>query len=120
MLELIEANFQKAPTLAMMIERLYGYFKKSVFLLFLIHPTFYFVLFVSIYSGVLNFYIISILLVKAFDIFFKIEMIKQRYIKKEMDAELASMMGMKITPWMSYLGVVMYVPILAMALFDNG
>ncbi|NEW60573.1 hypothetical protein GSY74_04690 [Sulfurovum sp. bin170] len=118
LLELVEANFHKAPTLGMMIDRLYGYYKRSVFLFFAVHPTFYFVLLVSLYTKILDFYIIVILIIKVFDIFFKIEMIQQRHIKKEMDIELASMMDMEMSPWMGYLGTLMYVPLLAMALFN--
>ena len=118
MLEIIEANLQKASTLELMIERLYGYYKSSIFLFFLVHPTFYFVLFVSIYTGVLNFYMIAILVIKVFDIFFKIEMIKQRFIYQKMDAEVAQMLKMKMAPWMALLGILMYVPLLVMALFS--
>ena len=118
LLEFFEANLQKATTLGMMIDRLYGYYQKSVFLFFLVHPTFYFVLLVSIYTKILNFYIIVILLIKVVDIFFKIEMIKQRHIKKEMDMELSNMMDIEISPWMGYLGTLMYVPLLIMALFN--
>lgn len=118
MLEIIEANLQKASTLELMIERLYGYYKSSIFLFFLVHPTFYFVLFVSIYTEVLNFYMVAILVIKIFDIFFKIEMIKQRFIYQKMDAELAQMLEIKMAPWMSLLGILMYVPLLAMALFS--
>ena len=81
--ELIEANLQKASTLGDMIEKLYIYYDKSIFLFFMIHPTFYFVLFISLYLDILNFYIVAILLIKTFDMFFKIELIQQRYIKKE-------------------------------------
>lgn len=116
-LELIEAKMQKASTLGTMIERLYGYYQKSVFLFFLIHPTFYFVLFVSLYLDLLNFYIIVILLMKTFDMFFKIEMIKQKYITKNMERELTSMLELKMAPWMEYLGVIIYVPLFIMALF---
>ena len=118
LLELVEANFQKALTLGDMIDKLYGYYQQSVFLFFAVHPTFYFVLLVSIYTKILNFYIISILVIKVFDIFFKTEIIRQRYIKKEMDIELASMMEMEMSSWMGYLGTLMYVPLLAMALFN--
>jgi hypothetical protein len=118
LLELVEANFQKASTLGMMIDRLYEYYRKSVFLFFIIHPTFYFVLLVSLYTKILNFYIIAILLIKVFDIFFKIEMIRQKHIKKKVDIELAGLMDMEISPWMGYLGTLMYVPLLAMALFN--
>jgi len=116
-LEIIEANFQKAPTVGMMIDRLYGYYQKSIFLLFLIHPTFYFVLFISIATGIVNIYFIIILLLKIVDIFFKIELIKQKYIKKEVDSELALLLDTPIPSFMSYLGVIMYVPLLILGLF---
>ena len=116
-LELIEANLQKAGALGKMIEKLYVYYNKSVFLFFMIHPTFYFVLFVSLYLNVLNFYIIAILTIKVFDIFFKIELIRQRYIRRDMDRELEGMLSMKLTPWMGLLGVLMHVPLLFMAIF---
>jgi len=118
MLELIEANLQKAPTLELMIDRLNGYYQKSIFLFFLVHPTFYFIIFVALYLNVMNFYMIAILIIKSFDIFFKIEMIQQRYVRGEMDRELEMMMHLNISPWMSLLGVVMYVPLLVMALFS--
>jgi len=115
-LELIELHLQKAETLGMMIDRLYTYYHKSVFLFFMVHPTFYFVLFVSIYLDILDFYIISILLFKLFDIFFKIEMIKQRCLNKQRDRELMKMLNTKMAPWMGYLGLFTYVPLLFMAI----
>ncbi|SFV54294.1 hypothetical protein MNB_SV-14-1749 [hydrothermal vent metagenome] len=115
----MEASLQKANTLGEMIEKLYVYYNKSVFLFFMIHPTFYFILFVSIYLNIVNFYIIAILLIKTFDIFFKIELIKQRYIKKDMDKELEMMLNLKMAPWMGLLGVIMYVPLLFMAIFSQ-
>jgi hypothetical protein len=119
LLELLEANFQKASTVGMMIDRLYEYYKKSVFLFFIAHPSFYFVIFVSLYTKILDFYMIAILVIKVFDIFFKIEMIKQRHVTKEIDRELAGMMEMEISPLMGYFGVLISVPLLAMALFTS-
>jgi len=116
-LELFEAHLQKAETLGAVIDKLYLYYKQSVFLFFIIHPTFYFVLFISLYLNVLNFYIITILLIKIFDIFFKIELIKQRYIYQNMEKELESMLTLKMAPWMGFLGVLIYVPLLFMAIF---
>jgi hypothetical protein len=66
---------------------------------------------------VLNFYIIAILTIKIFDMFFKIELIRQRYIRKDMDKELEGMLGMKLTPWMGLFGALMYVPLLFMGIF---
>ena len=115
-LELIEAHFQRAGTLGEMIDRLYGYYNKSVFLFFISHPTLYFVLCVAIYFDVFNFYIMAILLFKVLDIFFKVEMIKQRYLEKDMDSELAQMLKSKMAPWMGLLGIFTYVPLLFMAI----
>ena len=116
-LELMEASLQKATTLGGMIEKLYVYYNKSIFLFFMIHPTFYFTLFVSLYLNIVNFYIIVILLIKTFDMFFKIELIRQRYYQKEMDKELEGMLTLKMAPWMGLLGIFMYVPLLFMAIF---
>jgi hypothetical protein len=116
-LEVMEANLQRANTLGEMIEKLYVYYNKSIFLFFMIHPTFYFVLIVAVYLDITNFYIIAILLIKAFDIFFKIELIYQRYIKKEMESELKGMLELKMASWMGLLGIFTYVPLLFMAIF---
>lgn len=116
-LELMEASLQKATTLGGMIEKLYVYYNKSIFLFFMIHPTFYFTLFVSLYLNIVNFYIIVILLIKTFDIFFKIELIRQRYYEKEMDKELEGMLTLKMAPWMGLLGIFMYVPLLFLGIF---
>jgi len=117
-LELIEANLQKAGTLGEMVDKLYSYYNKSVFLFFIIHPTFYFVLFISLYLDILDFYIVVILTIKTFDMFFKIELIRQCYFHKRMDSELKGMLPMKLTPWMNVLGVFIYVPLLFMAIFS--
>ena len=116
-LELIEAHLQKAETLKEMIEKLYLYYDKSVFLFFIIHPTFYFVLFVSFYLDILDFYIVAILTIKTFDMFFKIELIKQCYLNKTIDDELKRMLTMQLTPWMSVLGVFIHAPLLFIAIF---
>ena len=117
-LELMEASLQNAKTLGGMIEKLYAYYNKSIFLFFMIHPTFYFILFVSTYLNLLNFYIIAILLIKTFDMFFKIELIKQRYIQKDMDNELKEMLSLEMAPWMGLFGVFLHVPLLFMAIFS--
>ena len=117
MIELIETQLQRADTLELMIDRLYGYYQKSVFLFFLVHPSFYFVIFVSIYLNLLNFYMIAILLLKSLDIFFKIEMMRQKFIYKEMDKEIEDMLQLKMSPLVSILSSLMYVPLMMMALF---
>jgi len=115
-LELFELYIQKSETLAELVDKLYVYYRQSVFIFFIIHPSFYFVLGTLIYFDAFNFYGISILLLKGFDIFFKAELIKQRYYVKEIDSELEKMMGMKLTPMMRYLALMMYVPLLFLAI----
>jgi len=117
LLELIEANLQKANTLGDMINKLHIYYRKSVFLFFMLHPTFYFVLFLTFYLDILNFYIVVILLIKTFDMFFKIELIRQRYHKQEMEEELKVMLELQMAPWMGFLGLFTHVPLLFIAIF---
>jgi len=117
MIELIETYLQKADTLELMIEKLYGYYQKSVFLFFLVHPAFYFVIFVSIYLDFVDFYIVAILLLKSLDIFFKIEMMRQKFVYFQMDREIEDMLKLKMSPLVSILSSLMYVPLLAMSLF---
>lgn len=118
-IELIETHLHKAETLGLIIDRLYGYYQKSVFLFFLVHPSFYFTIFVSLYLNILNFYMIAILLLKGLDIFFKIEMMRQKFVYKEsMDKELENMLRLKMSPLVSFLSSFMYLPLLAMALFS--
>ena len=118
-LELIESHLQRAGTLGEMIDKLYTYYEKSIFLFFVVHPTFYFVLLVSLYLNIFDFYIMAILLFKVFDIFFKIEMIKQRHLLKQMDSELIEVLNTKMAPWMGLLGVFTYVPLLFMAISSS-
>jgi len=119
LIELIETNLHRAETLELMITRLYGYYQKSIFIFFLVHPSFYFVIFVSIYLNTLDFYMIFILLLKSLDIFFKIEMMRQRFVFKKMDVELEEMLKLKISPFITILSSLIYVPLLAMSLFTS-
>jgi len=116
LLELLELYLHQANTLSDLIDKLYGYYRESIFLFFLVHPTFYFVLGVLIYFNAFNFYGITVLMLKVFDIFFRIELIKQRYYLPSMDAELKKMMEMKLTFSMKFLALFVHVPLLYMAI----
>jgi hypothetical protein len=115
-LELFEAMLQRADTLGGVIERLYVWYRKSIFLFFLVHPTFYFVLFVAIATDVLDFYMIMIIAMKVFDLFYKIELIKTCFIKQKVPADLAAMLEWKIPSWFFLSGVLLYPPLLYLAL----
>jgi hypothetical protein len=118
LLELLEIYLHKAETLADMIDKLFLYYKESIFLFFLVHPTLYFILGVLLYFDAFNFYGISILLLKVFDIFFKIELIKQRHYLSSIDSELEKVMDMKLTFSMKFLALFVHVPLLYMAIIS--
>ncbi len=115
-LELFEAMIQRADTLGGVIERLYGWYRKSIFLFFLVHPTFYFILFVVVLTNVLNFYMVLIIAMKVFDLFYKLELIKALFIKQQVPTELAAMLQWRIPGWFFLTGVMLYPPLLFFAL----
>ncbi len=115
-LELFEATMQRADTLYGVMERLYVWYRKSIFAFFLIHPSFYFVLFVVVATEVLNIYMLLILTFKIFDLFYKIELIKSIFIRQKVPADLAAMLEWKIPSWFFLFGVGLYPPLLFYAL----
>ncbi len=114
--ELFEAALQRSETLFGVLEKLYAYYAKSIFLFFLIQPGFYVLLFTVMYTGVLNASMIFILALKVFDIFYKIELIKKVFIERQVSTEIAQMLDWKIPPLFFLMGVWMYPPILYYAL----
>jgi len=115
-LELFEAYMQKADTLYGVMEKLNLWYQKSIFAFFLIHPSFYFVLFVVVVTDVLNLYMILILTFKIFDLFYKIELIKSIFIRQKVPADLSAMLDWKIPSWFFLMGVGLYPPLLFYAL----
>jgi len=116
MLELLELYLHQSSTLVELVDKLYGYYRESIFLFFIVHPTFYFVLGVLFYFNAFNFYGITVLMLKIFDIFFRMELIRQRHYLSRMDPELEKMMDMKLTFSMKFLALFVHVPLLYMAI----
>ena len=119
MLELFEAYIQRADTLYGVMEKLNEWYTKSIFAFFLIHPAFYFTLFVIIITDVLNIYMIMLLTLKVFDLFYKIELIKKIFIQQVLSSELSAMLEWKIPQWFFLMGVGLYPPLLFYALMAN-
>ena len=114
--ELFEAYIQRSETLLGVLEKLYTYYQKSIFLFFLIQPGFYVLLFIVLLTGVLNVSMIFLLAIKIFDIFYKIELIKKVFIQGEVSQEIAQMLAWKMPPYFFLMGVAMYPPLLFYAL----
>ncbi len=114
--ELFEAYMQRASTLFGVLEKLYTYYQKSIFLFFLIQPGFYFMLFIVLMTGVLNVSMIFLLAIKVFDMFYKIELIKKVFIQREVSSEIVQMLEWKMPSYFFLMGVGMYPPLLFYAL----
>ncbi|MEA1880471.1 MAG: hypothetical protein U9N11_07490, partial [Campylobacterota bacterium] len=87
--ELFEAYVQRANTLLGVLEKLYVYYKKSIFLFFAVQPSFYIILYIILTTGILNISMILLLALKIFDIFYKIELIKMVFVKRNIPLEVA-------------------------------
>jgi len=114
--ELFEAYMQRSGTLLGVLEKLYVYYQKSIFLFFLIQPGFYVLLFIVLLTGVLNVSMVFLLAIKIFDIFYKIELIKKVFIEGEVSGEIAQMLAWKMPSYFFLMGVAMYPPLLFYAL----
>ena len=105
--ELFEIWWQKSDTLYGVLQNIYRYYEKSIFLLLLIHPTFYLLVYLMIASGY-DIYIQIALGLKLSDIALKILFIQKVFIKQEVDEEFKMMLGMKMEWYMLYFGVLFY------------
>ena len=112
LLELFEALMQRSGTLYGVMEKLYGWYRKSIFFFFLMHPAFYFILFVVIATNTLNIYMIAILTLKIFDLFYKLELIRKIFIRKDVPQDLAAMLEWQLPSWFFLMGVLLYPPLL--------
>jgi len=114
--ELFEVYVQRSNSLFGVLQKLYAYYKKSIFLFFLIQPGFYVILYVVLATGILNIGMIFLLALKVFDMFYKIELIKKVFIEQKVPIEVAQILEGKIPSWFFLIGVLMYPPLLFYAL----
>ena len=117
-LELFEIQWQKAENLIGIIGKLYRYYKKSIILFFLMHPTFYFGLGLAMITD-LAFSAVALVFIKTVDIATKVLLIQQIFEKKELSAEMSAMMVTPLHPLMSYLSIVVYTPLVYFALISR-
>ena len=114
--ELFEAYIQRSETILGVLEKLYAYYQKSIFLFFLIQPGFYFIMFIVLLTGVLNVTMVFLLAIKIFDIFYKIELMKKVFIEREVSQEIAQMLEWKMPSMFFLMGAVLYPLLLFYAL----
>jgi hypothetical protein len=114
--ELFEASMQRAQTLLGVLGKLYVYYAKHIFLFFLLQPSFYVLIGIIMFTGVLNLPMVFILALKIFDMFFKIELIKKVFIERQVSQEIAQMLTGNIPPYFFLIGAGLYPFVLFYAL----
>jgi len=114
-LELFEVQWQKADTIIGMLQRIYKRYSQNILLFFILHPTFIFGIWLMMVTNASAASMI-LLFVKAADIATKIVLIQQVFEKKDVPPELESMLSAPLNPAMPYIGLLVYPPLVYMAL----
>ena len=114
--ELFEAYVQRSQTFLGVLNKLYSYYAKNIFLFFLIQPGFYVVIGIIMFTGVLNFSMVFILALKIFDMFYKMELIKKVYLERQVSQELAEILAWRIPSGFFLMGAGVYPFVLYYAL----
>ena len=82
-----------------MLTRMYKYYRKSILFFLILHPTFYFAIWLVMASN-FNFYAITVLFIKTVDIATKILLIQQLFEKRELSQEMTMML---LSPFLQVL-----------------
>ena len=114
--EIFELLWQKSPTLLSMLEKIYAYYKKSPYLLYTMHPSYIFSIYLFYLSGY-NLWILAILLIKSIDIIFKVLLIHKYFVLHSLSKELEMMLEQPLHPLMLSMGLMLYPYLLFLALF---
>jgi len=104
--ELFELLWQKSSTLLGMIEKIYAYYQKSPYLLYLMHPSYILSLYLF-YATHYNLWILAILIVKSIDIIFKVLLIHKHFILDVFSPKMKLMILQPIHPVMLTAGLML-------------
>lgn len=114
--EVYEVQWQKSSTMEGMLQNMYRYYSKSIFVFLLMHPTFYFAITFMLFTNY-SIYALILFAIKAADIATKLILMKQIFIDKEVSPELSVMLQAPIHPFLPYIGLTLYPFLIYMALF---
>ena len=104
--ELFESNWQKSDSMYGLISNNFKIYQKSIFLYFLLHISFFYTIYVSIYLNNFSFWMSSILVIKFLDIAFKLNMMKK--LSNGLNIEEVMPINVKMTPIFRYMNVLIY------------
>jgi hypothetical protein len=114
--ELFELLWQKTPTLMQMLEKIYRYYQKSPYLLYLMHPSYILSLYLF-YATHYNLWVLLILAIKSIDIIFKVLLIHKHFVLDELSDEMKVMLSAPLHPVLFAMGLTLYPYLLFLALF---
>ncbi len=117
-LEFFEIQWQKADTLMGVLGKLYRYYRQNIFLFFIMHPTFSFGIALAMLTD-LAYAAVALLVIKTIDIATKIILLQQVFEKRELNAEMSTMLLAPLHPYMMYLSIVVYTPLVYFALTSH-
>lgn len=105
-LELFEANWQKSDSLYGVIYNNYLIYQKSLFTFFILNPTFFYVLFLTVYLNIDSLLMYAMLIIKFADVAFKITMMKKLSEGQKMEEVMP--VNVKMGFWYRYMNVGIY------------
>lgn len=105
-IEIFESNWQKADDLYSFIENNFFVFRKNIFMYFILHLSFFYTIFLSLYLNNFGFWISSIIILKFLDISIKLTILKK--LSQDMDIKEIIPMNIKMTPLYRYMNVLIY------------
>ncbi|MBE0498856.1 MAG: hypothetical protein IBX43_06385 [Campylobacterales bacterium] len=114
--ELFEMLWQKSQTLLQMLEKIYSYYQRSPYLLYLMHPSYIFSLYLLFISD-FSLWIAAIVAIKSLDIVFKILLIHKHFVQHELSEEMELILAQRLHPFILSAGLFFYPFLLFQALF---
>jgi hypothetical protein len=114
--ELFEMLWQKSPTLLQMLEKIYSYYQRSPYLLYLMHPSYIFSLYLLFISN-FSLWIAAIVGIKSLDIVFKVLLIHKHFVRHDLSEEMEMLLSQRLHPFMLSIGLFFYPFFLFQALF---
>ena len=104
--ELFESNWQKHESLHGLIYNNFSIYQRNIFLYFILHVSFFYAIFLSIYLNKFDFYILSIIGIKFLDVALKLTMMQK--LSQDVDINEIMPINMKMTPLFRYFNVLVY------------
>lgn len=115
-LELFEVQWQKAANMMGMMMRMYRVYHQNILHFFVLHPTFYFAIWL-VMSTEYQPAAVIMLLIKTLDLVIKVLFIQQLFERHELPPEMEMMMQAPLHPLLPYIGLALYTPLVFMTLF---